>query len=221
MALLRHGVVALVRLTLAAFVAAVCLGCLMSQKSSSRENGLIEPTATTTREQDKTGRTAQAQASDPLIPVERENKQSPAPPTPVERKDKQAPEPQIPVEREKKQAVAPSSSTGGPRAWEEDLKVKEIAFGLARKLQNVAKIKICLDPKADEWWIILYEDTGSNYSLHQHIWHRGQDNLEPFLVSKTVPKSQLEASLGSSHSEMACEVLDPPAKESPKAGSED
>jgi len=147
------------------------------------------------------------------------------PPAPAateqEKAETKGPAPLIPVKREdKKPAADPAPSTGGHQSWEEDKKVKALAFDLAGKLRNVAKIKICLDTKADEWWIILYEDTGSQYTLHQQIWHRDQDKLEPYLVPKTVPKNQLEASLGSAKPEMACEVIDPPKKEPPHAESE-
>ncbi len=185
----KHSIVTLVRITLAVCLASVCLSCLSSSKSASKEDERFAPTIPTATDSEKAGKEAQSKASSPLIPVERDDKDV---------------------------ALPPSSSKRAPQAWEDE-KVREVAFDLAGKLQQVAKIKICFDTKADEWWIILYEDTGSNYSLHQHIWHRDQDKLEPFLVGKTVPKNQLEASLGSSNPEMACEVLDPPTKEPLKA----
>jgi len=102
---------------------------------------------------------------------------------------------------------AASGTKGDSPQWEDE-KIRSMALDLARKVENTAKIKICLDEKADEWWIILYEEAGSQYRLHQYIWNRTQDKIEEFLVEKTIARSQLEANLGSAKPEMACEVIE-------------
>jgi len=117
----------------------------------------------------------------------------------------------------------PSAAPSGPartepepkssaKTWEDE-KVKALALELGKTGSAGAKMKICYAVKKDEWWVILYEDTGSVFELKQYSWNRNENKLEPFLVFKTVPKDNIEEHLKATEPDRACEVLEIPAKE--------
>jgi hypothetical protein len=95
--------------------------------------------------------------------------------------------------------------------WEEDQKVRVAALKKAEEYPNVKKIKICLSVQDDEWWIIFYNDIGTAIDLKQFVWDRKTEALEPHLVIKQIPRSQLESHLTRKQPGRGCEVLDPPA----------
>ena len=91
--------------------------------------------------------------------------------------------------------------------------MKTLALELAKGSSAGSKMKMCYAVKKDEWWVILYEDTGAVFELKQYSWNREQNRLEPFLVFKTIPKDQIQEQLNSPEPDRACEVLEIPRKE--------
>ena len=117
-----------------------------------------------------------------------------------------------PAEGSKESAPTQSEQKPSSRTWEDE-KVKTLALELAKGSSAGSKMKICYAVKKDEWWVILYEDTGAVYELKQYSWNREQNRLEPFLVFKTIPKDQIQEQLNSPEPDRACEVLETPRKE--------
>ncbi len=103
----------------------------------------------------------------------------------------------------------PKSST---KTWEDE-KVKALALELAKEAPAGTKAKVCYAVKKDEWWVILYEDTGSVFELKQYFWNRNENKLETFMVFKTLPKDKIDEYLNSPEPDRACEVLETPKKE--------
>jgi len=140
-------------------------------------------------------------------PAEQASQNKPGPPP------AKGQEPSKPLPRLSKPIVGPLSkgpdAASGPREWE-DQKVKQMALELAAKSPDIKKIRICYAVKDNEWWIILYEDSGAFYELKQYIWDKDQDKLEQFLVLKKVPKSRFEEHIRQSEPHRACEMLDLP-----------
>ncbi len=97
------------------------------------------------------------------------------------------------------------------QAWE-DQKVREAAFEKAKAAQGVKKIKLCYDVKEHEWWVILYEQDGEFIELEQYIWNDQSQMLQPFLVVKRFPITQLQQRLTEEEPDKPCEILDPPSK---------
>ncbi len=121
-------------------------------------------------------------------------------------------DPPKPGEVSTEPAQTQSEPKPSTRTWEDE-KVKTLALELAKGSSAASKMKICYAVKRDEWWVILYEDTGTVFEVKQYSWNREQNKLEPFLVFKTVPKDQIEEHLNSSEPDRACEVLETPPKE--------
>ncbi len=94
-----------------------------------------------------------------------------------------------------------------PERWE-DQKVKRAALRIAENLSAVKKMKICYAIDKDEWWVVLYDEVGPSIDLKQFIWNREEERLEPFLVLKRIPSSQLETHLTKRRPGRACEVVD-------------
>ncbi len=69
--------------------------------------------------------------------------------------------------------------------------VKSIAGDLAKKNKPVENMTICYAQKRDEWWITLFQDNGHAFELKRYIWNKRDDKIEPFLVPKTIPRSDL------------------------------
>jgi hypothetical protein len=91
--------------------------------------------------------------------------------------------------------------------WE-DQKVKSAAVELAKTMPSVKKMKICYEVKHDEWWAILYEESGSMIELKQFVWNRQQERFEPHLVMNRIPADQLQQHLVESGPGRACETID-------------
>lgn len=105
-------------------------------------------------------------------------------------------------------AVEPKDR-GQPKKQDwEDQKVKSAAVELAKTLPSVKKMKICYEVKHDEWWAILYEDSGSMIELKQFVWSRQQEKFEPHLVMQRIPANQLQQHLAESVPGRACEPVD-------------
>jgi hypothetical protein len=120
--------------------------------------------------------------------------------------------PSKPAETSTQSAPTQSEQKPSIRTWEDE-KVKTLALELAKGLSAGSKMKMCYAVKKDEWWVILYEDTGTVFELKQYSWNREQNKLEPFLVFKTIPKDQIQEHLSSSEPDRACEVIETPRKE--------
>jgi len=114
-----------------------------------------------------------------------------------------------------KASQVPAKENKG-QSWE-DQKVKDAAMRLAKGFPATKKIKICYATKDDEWWVILYEDTGSYYELRQFVWDRDREQLQPFLVLKRIDQDQLNEHVAAAEPDRACEALDPP----PRTAGED
>ena len=130
--------------------------------------------------------------------------------------------PLSPSKRDNRQAVRPEawlvshrSGTKTNPAESEREKVKTVALRLTANTTSVDRIKICHDPKENEWWITLYEDAGVFVELKQYIWSIYKDRPEPFLVQERVSKDRLEDHLSTAKTGTSCEVLersdDPPS----------
>ncbi len=110
-----------------------------------------------------------------------------------------------------------STTPSGPRnqpskqEWE-DQKVRDAAFEKAKAAQGVKKIQLCYDVKEHEWWVILYEQQGDFIELEQYVWNDQLQKLEPFLVVRRFPITQLQQRLTAEHPDKPCEILDPPPK---------
>lgn len=98
--------------------------------------------------------------------------------------------------------------------WE-DQKVRAAAHELAKSYSGVKKIKVCYSVKDDEWWVTLYDFTGSYIDLKQFTWNRDLDKLESFLVLNRIPLSRLQNHLNEEQSGRACEVLETAANPVP------
>jgi hypothetical protein len=120
--------------------------------------------------------------------------------------------PSKPAETSTESVPTQSEQKPSIRTWEDE-KVKTLALELAKGSSAGSKMKMCYAVKKDEWWVILYEDTGTVFELKQYSWNREQNKLEPFLVFKTIPKDQIQEDLSSSERDRACEVLETPRKE--------
>ncbi len=120
--------------------------------------------------------------------------------------------PSKPVETPTEAAPTQSEQKPSSRTWEDE-KVKTLALELAKGSSAGSKMKMCYAVKKDEWWVILYEDTGAVFEVKQYSWNREQNRLEPFLVFKTIPKDQIQEHLNSPEPDRACEVLETPSKE--------
>jgi hypothetical protein len=203
-----------IRLILVLGISAVfCYGCIVPSQESVRNPGM----STQPQSEGKPGKSGSDKGLiKPYIPSERaplqpvpEQQPEPAassetsPPAPDlnSRETSEAPVPAPPVEANDK-----TSSEKG-RKWE-DQKVKAAATELARGVPGIKKIKICYAVKEDEWWVTLYQESGSGFDLKQYTWNREQDRLEPFLVPKTIPADRLQSQLAEHEPDMACEVLD-------------
>ena len=117
-----------------------------------------------------------------------------------------------PTEASSEPAAKEPEPKDSTKTWEDE-RVKALALELAKGAHPGARVQVCYSVKKDEWWVILYEDTGTEFDLKQYTWNRGQNKLEQFLVLKTVPKDRIEEHLRSSEPGRACEVLDTPKKE--------
>jgi hypothetical protein len=128
------------------------------------------------------------------------------------------PEPEKPAAESSRPAAKEPEPESSTKTWEDE-KVKALALELAKAAPSGAKAKVCYAVKKDEWWVILYEDAGTEFNLKQYTWNREQNKLEEFLVLKTVPKDKIEENLRASEPGRACEVLEIPKKEA--VGSEE
>jgi hypothetical protein len=137
---------------------------------------------------------------------------SPHPPAPqlIPRGQANAPAPPVkPAAQPPTQSVqlqVPVEAKSGSREWE-DQRVKEAAFKVAKEFPAVKRGKICYSVKTDEWWVVLYDDTGAVYDVKQYTWSRDQEKLEPFLVLKRIGKNRLEEDLTTREADKACEAL--------------
>ncbi len=120
--------------------------------------------------------------------------------------------PRKPVEGSTEPSSTQTEPKPSTRVWEDE-KVKTLALELAKGSSAGSKMKVCYAVKKDEWWVILYEDTGAVFELKQYSWNREKNILEPFLVFKTVPKDEIQENLNSSEPDRACEVNETPQKE--------
>lgn len=88
--------------------------------------------------------------------------------------------------------------------------MKAEATNMAKAFPGVKKIKICYEVESDEWWVILYQDIGTAIDLKQFVWNRENQVLEPFLVLKQIPRTQLQEHLSKKEKGRACETRDAP-----------
>jgi hypothetical protein len=91
-------------------------------------------------------------------------------------------------------------------------RVRDAAREIVKNIDTISKIKICHLKTDDEWWVTLYDDTGSIIDLKQYVWDRESESLTPFLVLKRIPKSRLESHLTGQDPDRVCEVFDPPPR---------
>lgn len=91
--------------------------------------------------------------------------------------------------------------------WEDD-RIRSAAIEMARATPSVKKMKICLDIKHSEWWVILYEDLGPAIELRQFVWNKDQKRFEPHLVLDRIPREQLERHASESEPGRACEAVE-------------
>lgn len=132
----------------------------------------------------------------PVIPLERQT-DAPSPPQKGEQ-----PQPPIRVVLE-----PPADSKPQKNDWEDD-KVKRAAIELAKAFPSVRKMKICLEVKHSEWWVILYEDNGPMVELRQFVWNKSEEKFEPHLVPDRIPRDQLDRHAAESEPGRACETVD-------------
>lgn len=112
-----------------------------------------------------------------------------------------------------KPAVGMGPRTESPRASKgerEDQQVKNAALEMARAFPSVVKIRVCYAVDGDQWWVTLYDDTGTAIDLKQYTWNRQLEKLDPYLVLKRIPRSQLHADIARKKQGTVCEVIDPP-----------
>jgi gamma-glutamylcyclotransferase (GGCT)/AIG2-like uncharacterized protein YtfP len=102
-----------------------------------------------------------------------------------------------------------NDSRNQPRkALSEEEKARSFAVDLAKAHPDVKKIKVCHDQKNDEWWLVLYEDSGDYFRLRQYTWSVSQDQPEEFLVLKRISKSKLDSHLRDSEHDRVCQVVE-------------
>ena len=105
-------------------------------------------------------------------------------------------------------ATKPAVTAPQRKVWE-DQKVKAAAQEMTKSFPAVTKIQVCYQMEADEWWVALLDDMGTEIDVKQFTWNREHEKLEPFLVLKRIPASRLEAHLATKRPGMACEILEP------------
>lgn len=103
-----------------------------------------------------------------------------------------------------------AESPGASKGEREDQQVKKAALEMAKAFASVVKIRICHAVDGDQWWVTLYDDTGTAIDLKQYTWNRQSEKLDPYLVLKRIPRSQLYADIARKKQGTACEVIDPP-----------
>ena len=113
-------------------------------------------------------------------------------------------------ERAGSAAPAPQGTSEVRTQWESQ-KVKAAAIKKAKTIPTVIKIKVWYAADSDEWWVTLYDDRGTLIDLKQFTWNREKLELEPYLVLKQIPRSQLEQHLTRQIPGRAFEILDYPA----------
>ncbi len=138
---------------------------------------------------------ADQQLIKPVIPPERHAQEAGPPPK------EQPPQPVRVV-------IEPQADPKSQKSDWEDEKIKTAAMEMARAMPLVKKMKICLDIKYGEWWVILYEDNGPAIELKQFVWNKDQRRFEPHLVQERIPRDQLEKHVAESEPGRACEVVD-------------
>lgn len=105
---------------------------------------------------------------------------------------------------------SPAGTSEVRNQWESQ-KVKAAAIKMAKATPTVIKIKVCYAVENDEWWVTLYDDHRTMIDLKQYTWNREKLALEPYLVVRQIPRSQLERDLTRKTPGKACEILDYPA----------
>lgn len=178
---------------LPAVLALALVGCILPSQEGVRNNTKWDPPQTD-QGPATTPKTGQGLVK-PMIPPEA-RKEAVTPPT------KNGPPTPVRVVVEPKDRGQPKKQD-----WE-DQKVKSAAVELAKTLPSVKKMKICYEVKHDEWWAILYEDSGSMIELKQFVWNRQQEKFEPHLVMQRIPATQLQQHLVESGPGRACEPVD-------------
>jgi hypothetical protein len=118
------------------------------------------------------------------------------------------PAPKAAVAKQAATATKPAATGPERKVWE-DQQVKGAAQEMAKSFPAVRKIQVCYQIEADEWWVALCDDMGTEIDVKQFTWNREQEKLEPFLVLKRIPASRLEAHLATKRPGMACEILEP------------
>jgi hypothetical protein len=211
-------------ISLLAFSVSILMGCLVPSQEALKKPSWPSQQPRTSESGEKKPEQALVK---PFIPPESDTgSASPTQGAKVSKQDQSQSTEQHAQTKSERPASAPekpAATSSGPAATEhesksssktwEDEKVKALALELAKGAPAGTKVKICYAVKKDEWWVILYEDTGTVFDLKQYSWNREQNKLEQFLVLKTVPKDKIEEDLASSEPDRACEVLDTPKKE--------
>lgn len=118
---------------------------------------------------------------------------------------KESASPSFPKPAETEPRLSRGDKSG--REWE-DQKVRSASYELAKSYSGVKKIKVCYSVKDDEWWVTLYDFTGSFIDLKQFTWNRDLDKLESFLVVNKIPLSRMQSHLSEDQPGKACEVMD-------------
>lgn len=90
----------------------------------------------------------------------------------------------------------------------DEQKVRKAALEKVREFPTVTKMKICYAVKDDEWWVIMYEESGSHYDLKQFVWDKERERLDPFLVLRRIAADQLQKHLTAAEPDRACEIMD-------------
>jgi hypothetical protein len=132
----------------------------------------------------------------PVIPIERQTDAA----SPLQKGEQTRPPIRVVLE-------PPPESKPQKNDWEDD-KVKKAAIEFAKAFPSVKKMKICLEIKQSEWWVILYEDNGPVVELRQFVWNKSEEKFEPHLVPDRIPRDQLDRHAAESEPGRACEAVD-------------
>jgi hypothetical protein len=219
----KIGFLRLLVISLVAFGVSTLMGCLVPSQETLKKPSWPAQQPRTSESGERLPEQALVK---PFIPPESEPGSGPrsevAQLTKQDQSPKIEPSPETKSEQTTPAPGQPTAASSGPaprepaksstKTWEDE-KVRALALELAKDSPASSKIKICYAVTKDEWWVILYEDTGSAFELKQYTWNRNDNKLEPFLVFKTVPKDRIEEHLKSAEPDRACEVLETPKKE--------